>query len=237
MSSGKFKELKIYLKALPETLPISTPFSKLIRLQNFVLDDDWVKDIGIEGAVNREIEAALGDFLPRNNDGIFYIKERGPAIEALADVLEHYHGPGCMLSGSPILKLWLDNAIASAKKCILTHGGKVSSIYSHRINCGRLTVSVKLPTLTTDSEKLSKTSSLAAKSASGSAKTKQSVSKLDTKELEDTEDSAYSSEEESDDDRRGGRKILGLLKEVSKPCHRKGETKKMARCLGSKGKH
>jgi hypothetical protein len=30
--------------------------------------------------------------------------------------------------------------------------------------------------------------------------------------------------------------ILGLLKEVSKPCCRKGETKKMARCLGSKDK-
>lgn len=38
------------------------------------------------------------------------------------------------------------------------------------------------------------------------------------------------------DDRRGGWKILGLLKEVSKPCHPKGETKKMACCLGSKGK-
>ena len=113
----------------------------------------------------------------------------------------------------------------------------MSSIYSHRINCGQLTVSVKLPTLTDDSEKLSKTSSLAVKSAAGSAKTKQSVSKLYTKELEDTEDSAYSSEEESDDDRRGGWKILGLLKEVSKPCHQKGETKKMACCLGSKGKH
>lgn len=128
MSSGKFKELKAYLKALPENLPVSGPMSKLNRLLQFAPDDDWVNDVGVEGAVNREIEAALGDFLPRNNDGIFYIKERGPAIEALADVLEHYHGPGCELSGSPILKLWLDNAIASAKKCVLTHGGKVSFI-------------------------------------------------------------------------------------------------------------
>ena len=91
--------------------------------------------MGVEGAINREIESALGDFLPWNNDGIFYIKERGPAIEALADVLENYHGPGRLLSESTILKLWLDNAIASAKKCILNHGGKVSYIDSHRINC------------------------------------------------------------------------------------------------------
>ena len=62
----------IYLKGLPETLPISSPLSKLNKLQNFVLNDDWVKDVGIEGAVNlnREIEAALGGFLPRNNDVI-----------------------------------------------------------------------------------------------------------------------------------------------------------------------
>ena len=59
----------IYLKALPETLPISGPLSKLNKLQNFVLDDDWVKE-ETEGAVNRKIEAALGGFLPRNNDGI-----------------------------------------------------------------------------------------------------------------------------------------------------------------------
>ena len=73
--------------------------------------------LGVEGAtgINREIKAALGDFLPGNNDGIFYIKERevrGPAIEELAEVLERYHGPGCtMLSGSSILELWLNNAI------------------------------------------------------------------------------------------------------------------------------
>ena len=95
MSTGKFKELKMYLKALPESLPISGPFSTKInhdRLQEFVLDKDWVNDVGIEGVVSWEIKAALGGFLPQNNDGIFYIKERGPVIEALADVLEQYHG-------------------------------------------------------------------------------------------------------------------------------------------------
>lgn len=109
----------------------------------------------------------------------------------------------------------------------------------------RLTVFVKLPNLTpaADSNKPSKTSEKnASSSGRGSAKAKASASghqvesKLATKVLEGTKDSDYSSEEESDDDRRGGRKILGLLKEVSKPCCRKGETKKMARCLGSKGK-
>ena len=89
MSSGKFKELKAYLKALPENLPVSGPTSKLNRLLEFVLDKDWVNDAGVEGAVNCEIKVALGDFLPQNNDGIFYIKERGLGIEALVDVLEY----------------------------------------------------------------------------------------------------------------------------------------------------
>ena len=44
MSSGKFKELKIYLKALPETLPVSGPMSKLNRLLGFAPDEDWVND-------------------------------------------------------------------------------------------------------------------------------------------------------------------------------------------------
>ena len=134
MSSGKFKELKEFLKALPETLPISSLTSNLNRLLQFALDKEWVNDVGLEGAFNRGIEAALHDFLPRNNDGIFYIKERGPAIEALVEVLECYHGPGRILSESPILKLWLENVLASAKKCILTHRGKVSYSF-YRIIC------------------------------------------------------------------------------------------------------
>jgi hypothetical protein len=62
MSSGKFKELKIYLKVLPKTLPVSTAMSKTNRLLGFVLNEDWVNDVVVEGAVNREVEAALGDF-------------------------------------------------------------------------------------------------------------------------------------------------------------------------------
>jgi hypothetical protein len=49
----------------------------------------------------------------------FFIKERGEAIEGLADILEMYHGPGRMLEGSALLKKWLKDAIALAKKCIL----------------------------------------------------------------------------------------------------------------------
>jgi hypothetical protein len=57
---------------------------------NFSLDDEWVQDVGEEGAINREIEVALKEFLPRNDAGIFYITQRGKGIEALADVLEYW---------------------------------------------------------------------------------------------------------------------------------------------------
>jgi hypothetical protein len=59
MSSGKFKELKAYLQALPEALPLSSPTSKLNKLLDFSLDEDWLNDVpvGVKRAVNREIEA------------------------------------------------------------------------------------------------------------------------------------------------------------------------------------
>ena len=84
------------------------------------------------------------------------------------------------------------------------------------------TISVKLPNLVAD--KPSKTS--AGKSTSNTVKAKASMSghqknfgsKLEMKVLEGSEDTAYSSAEESKDDRRGGWKMLELLKAVSKPC-------------------
>lgn len=56
MSSSKYRELKAYLCALPETLPFPGPDSRVNRLVNFTLDEDWIQDIGEEGAVNRELE-------------------------------------------------------------------------------------------------------------------------------------------------------------------------------------
>jgi hypothetical protein len=77
---------------------------------------------------------------------------------------------------------------------------------------------------------VSKSTSISSASRQGTLR------KLETKKLAGTEDSDYSSEDESDDDRKGGQKLLPLLMNVSKPCHRKGETKKIAHCIGSKGK-
>jgi len=46
MSTGKLKELKQYLKALPKALPVLGPDARVNRLLIFGLDDDWVQDVG-----------------------------------------------------------------------------------------------------------------------------------------------------------------------------------------------
>jgi hypothetical protein len=55
MSSGKFKQLKLYLQALPQTLPLVETVdqdAKINRLLTFSVNDEWVQDVGEEGAVN-----------------------------------------------------------------------------------------------------------------------------------------------------------------------------------------
>lgn len=69
-------------------------------------------------------------------------------------------------------------------------------------------------------------------SSSGSGTTK----KLDTKKLPNgAEDEDFTSDDESDDGRAGGQRMLPLLLEITRPCRRKGDTKKIVRCIGSKG--
>ena len=105
--AGKFKQLKLYLQALPEALPlvdIADQDAKVNRLLTFTIDEEWVQDVGEEGAVNREIEVALQQFLPRNDAGIFYITQRGKGIEELATVLKYWI---TKLPKSTILQSWL----------------------------------------------------------------------------------------------------------------------------------
>jgi hypothetical protein len=66
----------------------------------FSINEEWVQDVGKEGAINREIEVALQQFLPRNDTGVFYITQRGKGIEELATVLEYWV---TKLPGSTIL--------------------------------------------------------------------------------------------------------------------------------------
>ncbi|EDR00600.1 uncharacterized protein LACBIDRAFT_334075 [Laccaria bicolor S238N-H82] len=222
MSSGKYLQLKQYLKALPDKLPISPPESRLNRLLNFMLDQDWVIDAGEEVAINQELEAALHDFLPRNDNGIFYIKEQGPGIEALADVLDYWLPKH---PGSVILELWLKSAIKSAKKCILTHGRELPEFDPEPQNIqhapkGKATVksaSSKQSTLNvTHQTTLFNLTAPSWQPKSSATSTK----KLDMKALADTINPDYVDGAEPDDHR-----------EVA------DKSKKLACCLASKGCH
>ena len=78
MSSGKFKQLKLYLQALPPALPLVDAADQNAKINWFLafsVDKEWVQDVGEEGAVNWEIEVALQQSLPRNDSGIFYIMQ------------------------------------------------------------------------------------------------------------------------------------------------------------------
>jgi hypothetical protein len=76
-------------------------------------------DIGIKGAVNRQLEIWLG----HRKDGPVVLTERGPGITAVVAVLEDYLA---QLSQSVILKKWLDDLLASAALAFQTVGCPVS---------------------------------------------------------------------------------------------------------------
>jgi hypothetical protein len=103
----KLKQLALYLRGLPSSLVINDSFSRY-NFQNFSPDPDWIDIIGnVEGAVNRELEVRLGS---RANGPIEFL-ERGPAVEALVDVLNRYTKE---FPNDGLLKLWIDDALAGA---------------------------------------------------------------------------------------------------------------------------
>ena len=124
----RIERLAFYLESIPNKLPLAPPESKLNALLNFSLDPEWIEEIGEEACVNREIEAALFEFGPRNDQGIFQIKERGPALEAFPAVLRTWLDK---YPKSFFLLKWLQNAIDSAVECF-THLGVAVSPFARQ---------------------------------------------------------------------------------------------------------
>ena len=108
----KISQLHIYLEHLPTSLPSSDLLGSYAWLLNFTPDEDWLKDIGEKGAVNWELELALGC---QDDNNTFPIQERGHCIKALANILEKYLA---IYPNSVLLMKWLDAAHSSAKQCI-----------------------------------------------------------------------------------------------------------------------
>ena len=90
MADGRFDWLRLYLHKLPSSLPYRDINGAERDFTHFAVDeeDDFVKEEGVDAAVNRQLERMLG--LRIGPSGTFTLKERGPGIEALADVLENF---------------------------------------------------------------------------------------------------------------------------------------------------
>ena len=74
MSSGKFRELKTYLAAIPETLPLPSDSLKINQLLDFSLDENWVTDAGVKAILYSppvfHMESMWNENIPWNPHGI-----------------------------------------------------------------------------------------------------------------------------------------------------------------------
>lgn len=103
--SGSLNRLSFYLKHLPDTHPINNRPKPDFRsfFPDFATYDD-------DEAVNRELEINLG---PRTGENdTFTLHERGPGIEALAEVLQQYLEE---FPTSFLLRKWLDDSLRAVE--------------------------------------------------------------------------------------------------------------------------
>ncbi|KAI0715736.1 hypothetical protein C8Q72DRAFT_903984, partial [Fomitopsis betulina] len=112
MADGRFDWLRLYLHKLPSSLPYQDINGAERDFTCFAVDeeDDFVKEEGVDAAVNRQLEHMLG--LRIGPSGTFTLKECGPGIEALADVLENF----CERFPEDVrLTKWVDDATRAAE--------------------------------------------------------------------------------------------------------------------------
>ena len=107
MLEHKLQRLSKYLSHLPSILAVKSPSESRYNFNNFEPDADWIEDIGIVGAVNRQLEIQLGT----RADGPIEFTERGPPVEALVSVLSRYTRD---FPNNVLLEKWADDALAGA---------------------------------------------------------------------------------------------------------------------------
>ncbi|KZT18182.1 hypothetical protein NEOLEDRAFT_1080794 [Neolentinus lepideus HHB14362 ss-1] len=107
--------LHVYLQNLPDAVPFHQPNDSLYGFHSFAPDKTWLREEGLEMAVNQQLEVKWG---PRTE--IAPIRERGHGIEAVVDVLAQYLGA---LPDSVLLHKWLEDITASTKLTYLREAG------------------------------------------------------------------------------------------------------------------
>ncbi|KAF8427184.1 hypothetical protein L210DRAFT_3565470 [Boletus edulis BED1] len=77
------------------------------RFHSVDYDEEWEKDVGLEGAINRELEIRLGS----RAKGPIKFKEWGPGLEAIVQVLRQYL---TVVPESILLRKWLSDLTEAA---------------------------------------------------------------------------------------------------------------------------
>ena len=86
MSEHKLQRLEKYLCSLPNALATKPSSESHYNFENFEPDVDWREDLGLVGAVNRQLKIQLGTCA----NGPIEFTEQGPSVEALVSVLNQY---------------------------------------------------------------------------------------------------------------------------------------------------
>ena len=120
-TKGHLKKLA-YLRLLLHHLPDSVPFcDKGLMSYNFSASEEDIADFGDKNsAVNHALEISFGDCFKTN--GIVPIKEKGPGIITVVDVLHQCLGRD---QTNACLALWPENLPKSAEEVYKTAGDRV----------------------------------------------------------------------------------------------------------------
>ncbi|KAG2029559.1 hypothetical protein BDR03DRAFT_1096255 [Suillus americanus] len=112
----KLNLLALYLKNLPDHIPLVPASATAYGFDFYVADDEDVSEMGEIGALNREFEIRLGQ---RNNGPIIF-KERGAGLEGVVDVLNSYLEKHKHSNEVVLLHKWLDDPITAAEHAYMS---------------------------------------------------------------------------------------------------------------------
>ncbi|KAK1223490.1 hypothetical protein PQX77_013648 [Marasmius sp. AFHP31] len=235
-SSNDIVRLNFLLNNLPETLPYHSEGQTFHpQLCSWCISDEWAKDVGKDGAMNQQLEAALG---PRKDGGIFPILERGPAMTNLGTILESY---SIEFPDSFFVNNWIKDAVASVEfsfkenKTKLPDLTKSSSLPLQQKN-QRNPLPNQVEVLEgSGGDGSKKTAAVEKAQKKGAGRPK----KRDTKAMteEEIEDARFRDQLEKEDTRKGGRQPMALLAKITRIAvglSGNDEGKTVVRCICSR---
>ena len=120
-TKARVDHLHLYLENLPDTIPQSGSKTAKYTFDFFSVDNNDLQDMGLVGAINRQLEIHLG----HHNNGPIIFSERGPGLHKLANLFESWLNE---LASDPevlILVKWLDDLIKAAENAYRTSNAMV----------------------------------------------------------------------------------------------------------------